>query len=422
VHGEPASTTIHAFAYVGVCNAVTLARKSAKNLIRKIMSDMLSPRSDSSDDDAPVDVREMAKKRPGGPPAPPQGKSAIKKQSSDDDDDDDGGGRKNNKRADDDDDDDDDDKPVDIRTLKDAAAPSGGARNRIGDDDDSSSSASASGEEAATKQDRARAEAKAAYEREEAEERAREASRKATRAKEAAKAVVEQAHVIADDSNDSDMVQPPAKGSCSGAAPAVKKGGKSASDLEATMKDKKFKEKVKASSARFNVGYADTQGKRATMEDKLVILGSYGDHAECDYFAVFDGHGSVDAAAYCNKHLHRLLLDALGGSGSAAIALDAAGVGAACRKAFATCQAEIANGAVEGGTTACVALVLARQLYIANLGDARAVLVDAKTRAGVRASYDHKPQDPIEEARIVSQVRCVCACACACRCVIVCTS
>ena len=55
------------------------------------------------------------------------------------------------------------------------------------------------------------------------------------------------------------------------------------------MKDKKFKEKVKSNSARYNVGYAETIGKRPTMEDKLVILGSLGGNKDRDYFAVFDG-------------------------------------------------------------------------------------------------------------------------------------
>jgi serine/threonine protein phosphatase PrpC len=168
------------------------------------------------------------------------------------------------------------------------------------------------------------------------------------------------------------------------------------SDLQATLKDKKFKEKIKNYSKRFSSGYADTIGKRPTMEDKLVVFGQFGNRADCDFFAVFDGHGSADAAAYAGKFMHKHLQDAFE---ARKWAIDAASVGAACTEAFAAAQKVIETENIEGGTTAIVAVVLQKQLFVANLGDCRAVLL-TKDGKGERASYDHKPTDPIEEKRV----------------------
>ena len=62
---------------------------------------------------------------------------------------------------------------------------------------------------------------------------------------------------------------------------------------------------------------------------------------------------------------------------------------------------------VDSGSTACVALVFPElvedgstrvRLYVANAGDSRAVL--CRAGAAVELSEDHKPEDPLEKARI----------------------
>lgn len=53
----------------------------------------------------------------------------------------------------------------------------------------------------------------------------------------------------------------------------------------------------------------------------------------------------------------------------------------------------------DGGCTLITALVHKRMLFVANLGDARAVLCDSGQ--AVPMSIDHKPTDPAEQARIV---------------------
>jgi serine/threonine protein phosphatase PrpC len=232
-----------------------------------------------------------------------------------------------------------------------------------------------------------------------AEEEARLKAKSDERARSIAAEQISAAAEVKDDFEDGDTVAPKESGSTSGVAMALAgKGATPPSDLQATLKDKKFKEKVRGYSARFSAGYADTIGKRPTMEDKLVIFGQFGARADADYFAVFDGHGGADAAAFAGKSLHKYLQDALEARKWAS---DVASVTAACTDALAACQRAIEADGVEGGTTALLVLVLQKQLFVANLGDCRAVLI-TRDGKGERASYDHKPTDPIEEARIVA--------------------
>jgi len=52
----------------------------------------------------------------------------------------------------------------------------------------------------------------------------------------------------------------------------------------------------------------------------------------------------------------------------------------------------------KSGTTAIISLILGTKMYIANVGDSRAVT--AKSGEGTRVSMDHKPDLPEEEKRI----------------------
>jgi len=58
------------------------------------------------------------------------------------------------------------------------------------------------------------------------------------------------------------------------------------------------------------------------------------------------------------------------------------------------------------GSTAVVGLVLGRRLYVANVGDSRALLV-GKGGAVTPLSTDHKPDRPDESARISDAGGCV---------------
>lgn len=61
-------------------------------------------------------------------------------------------------------------------------------------------------------------------------------------------------------------------------------------------------------SSRFLVGFADSIGRRRTMEDEMVVLGRGPRSLQGeDYFAVFDGHAGTEASALASRTLHVLV-------------------------------------------------------------------------------------------------------------------
>jgi len=122
------------------------------------------------------------------------------------------------------------------------------------------------------------------------------------------------------------------------------------------------------------------------------------------FFAVYDGHGGRDVMEYCESTLHDIVLQELRNlSAKSELEED---VGKALVVAFQKVDSQVAMlGVSKVGCTATVALVhrqgTARTLYVANVGDSRAV---ALGRAGLqRLSRDHKASDPAEQARIADE-------------------
>jgi len=143
-----------------------------------------------------------------------------------------------------------------------------------------------------------------------------------------------------------------------------------------------------------------------------VLQHNAGDHG---LFAVFDGHGGADVSAAAQALLVRSLtarLNALPGEHSAQLgnvlaetveALDVAlsdgplGIGRWLPRTWL----HLGHPFNRMGCTSCIALVDAahQQLVVANSGDSRAIL--CRNGQAVALSEDHKPEDPIEFARIV---------------------
>ncbi|GFO08937.1 protein phosphatase 1e [Plakobranchus ocellatus] len=103
------------------------------------------------------------------------------------------------------------------------------------------------------------------------------------------------------------------------------------------------------------------------------------------YFAVFDGHGGIEAADYAAAHLHNYLV------ADAHFDTDPA---AALKRAYKTTDARFLEKAkrqgLRSGTTGVTALVRGEELHLAWLGDSQALLV----RAGqpVQIMDPHKPE------------------------------
>lgn len=80
------------------------------------------------------------------------------------------------------------------------------------------------------------------------------------------------------------------------------------------MKQKNTKEDLNSASneivvrqsSRLVVGYADTMGKRPSMEDDMAIVGNLRDRDDEDFVAVFDGHGGREVSTYAAKNLYKV--------------------------------------------------------------------------------------------------------------------
>ncbi|CAN9501171.1 unnamed protein product [Ophioblennius macclurei] len=145
---------------------------------------------------------------------------------------------------------------------------------------------------------------------------------------------------------------------------------------------------------------------RRKMEDKHVIIPDFNtlfnvqDQEEQAFFAVFDGHGGVDAAIYAANHLHVNLVR------QESFSQDP---GDALRRAFKLTDERFVKKAsrenLRCGTTGVVCFLRGRTLHVAWLGDSQVILV----RKGqvVELMKPHKPDREDEKQRIEALGGCV---------------
>eukprot|EP01116_Phalansterium_solitarium_P015173 TRINITY_DN3337_c0_g1_i1.p1 TRINITY_DN3337_c0_g1~~TRINITY_DN3337_c0_g1_i1.p1 ORF type:complete len:517 (-),score=136.78 TRINITY_DN3337_c0_g1_i1:11-1561(-) len=154
-------------------------------------------------------------------------------------------------------------------------------------------------------------------------------------------------------------------------------------------------------------GVESVIGRRKTMEDRHVAVDSlnanYPELFEsipqaCSFYAVYDGHGGVEAAVMCEQLLHTSIVeDPEFASGN---------VETAIRNGFRQTDSKILQDSVDkqwqAGSTAVMALVVGQTLHVANLGDSEMLV--AKRSAGklepLVVSVKHKPTDDAEKDRI----------------------
>ncbi|OAD56766.1 Protein phosphatase 1F [Eufriesea mexicana] len=122
-----------------------------------------------------------------------------------------------------------------------------------------------------------------------------------------------------------------------------------------------------------------TKNCRRKMEDRYVVLHDL--HTIFDivhdsvanYYAVFDGHGGQDAAAYSASHLHQYLAESIYYPTDPEVALrDAFRV---TDNLFLSKTHSEYSRSVTSGTTAVCTLILNKKLYVAWVGDSTAILV-----------------------------------------------
>eukprot|EP01132_Coremiostelium_polycephalum_P009922 gene9922-12167_t len=156
--------------------------------------------------------------------------------------------------------------------------------------------------------------------------------------------------------------------------------------------------KVRISSVR-DIGISCEKNPRfrRTMEDEHVIIDCFGGDAEQGYFAIYDGHGGRGAVEFTAKTLHNNLLEELNKSPNGDIPEH-------IRNSYLSTDRQMEKENIQfSGTTVISALIRKnsendKYLYIANAGDARAVI--CQNKVAERLSYDHKGSDQEETKRI----------------------
>ena len=118
------------------------------------------------------------------------------------------------------------------------------------------------------------------------------------------------------------------------------------------------------------------------------------------YYAVFDGHGGSTCAEYCSQHLHEELKaqleDVLNGI---EFSDDLNRTIEQClKRAFKITDDNYeklyAKEAKQCGSTAVIALFVGNKLFVANVGDARAIM--SRSGKALDLSVDHKAKRPDE--------------------------
>ncbi|KAJ9458873.1 hypothetical protein DIPPA_70120 [Diplonema papillatum] len=168
---------------------------------------------------------------------------------------------------------------------------------------------------------------------------------------------------------------------------------------------KTTKEKVKIIATMSKTGLkritlaanaSSAQGRRPTMEDvhsiNLSISVPTAKEKTLAYAAVYDGHCGRHVAELVSTMLPALILSQKSFPDDTPTAITQAFV-AADRAVFRKLKG------IDGGSTCSAALIMGNELYIGNLGDARAVLVETQGKA-TPLSKDHKPNFPAERTRV----------------------
>ncbi|CAK7197574.1 Protein phosphatase 2C 2 [Sporothrix eucalyptigena] len=165
------------------------------------------------------------------------------------------------------------------------------------------------------------------------------------------------------------------------------------------------KSSAKGEDDRLLYGVSAMQGWRISMEDAHTTvldllqnfpLAAKSHSSKISFFGVYDGHGGDKVALFAGENVHKIV--------AKQEAFKKSNYEQALKDGFlATDRAILNDPRYEeevSGCTACVGLITDDKIYCANAGDSRAVL-GVKGRAKP-LSFDHKPQNDGEKARIVA--------------------
>lgn len=140
----------------------------------------------------------------------------------------------------------------------------------------------------------------------------------------------------------------------------------------------------------------DDIGLRSYMEDRVSCHVNF--YKGFSYYAVFDGHGGAEVATYLKIHMKDVVLNNIIKQDTMTSFIDVP-------KVLFDSVRDIINQipksiSTETGSTAVVMLKNGNKVWLANVGDSRAVMNEGF--AAIPLTIDHKPTRPDERQRIVS--------------------
>lgn len=139
-------------------------------------------------------------------------------------------------------------------------------------------------------------------------------------------------------------------------------------------------------------GYAQMQGRSEYMEDRIDVRDDITDHQY--FFGIFDGHRGSSVAELLQRKLYPTINEFIEYPLLSSIK-KTEHVSEAINIAFNVMDG---NACYDQGACALMALCCDNKMYVAHAGDSRAVLYTNNTIK--QLTIDHKPNDPIERARI----------------------
>ncbi|XP_066349799.1 probable protein phosphatase 2C 45 [Miscanthus floridulus] len=145
-------------------------------------------------------------------------------------------------------------------------------------------------------------------------------------------------------------------------------------------------------NGKFSYGYASFPGKRASMEDFYETKIDCVDGQIIGLFGVFDGHGGAKVAEYVKENLFNNLVSHPKFISDTKIAIDDA------YKSTDSEFLESDSSQNQCGSTASTAVLVGDRLFVANVGDSRAII--CREGNAIAVSKDHKPDQTDERQRI----------------------
>ncbi|KAL6320768.1 hypothetical protein AAG906_008768 [Vitis piasezkii] len=149
----------------------------------------------------------------------------------------------------------------------------------------------------------------------------------------------------------------------------------------------------KSEDGKLSCGYSSFRGKRASMEDFYDVKMSKIDGQTVCLFGIFDGHGGSRAAEFLKEHLFENLMKHPEFMTNTKLAISETYQQTDMN--FLDAERDTYR---DDGSTASTAVLVGNHLYVANVGDSRAVI--SKAGKAIPLSEDHKPNRSDERKRI----------------------